>query len=34
MSGLVHNFASWKRKRDASLKQATDVALEVAGRSG
>ena len=34
MSGLVHNFASWKRKRDGSLKQATDVALEVAGRSG
>ena len=29
MSGLVHNFATWKRKRDASLEQAVDVAHEV-----
>ena len=34
MFGLVHNFAAQKRKRDASLEQAADAALEVAGGSG
>ena len=34
MSDLIHNFATWKRKRDVSLKQAADVILEVAGGLG
>ena len=34
MSDLIHNFAAWKRKRDASLEQATCAILEVAGGSG
>ena len=33
MSGLIQNFAARKRKRDASLEQAADVVLEVAGGS-
>ena len=31
MSGLVHNFAARKRKRDAMLEQTVDATLEVAG---
>ena len=34
MSYLVHNFATWKRKSDASFKQAVDAILEVAGGEG
>ena len=34
MSGLIHNFIARKRKRDASLKQATDALPEVAKGSG
>ena len=34
MSGLIHNFTARKRKRDASLEQATDAIPEVAGGSG
>ena len=34
MLDLVHNFAAQKRKRDASLEQATDAILEVAWGSG
>ena len=30
MSGLVHNFAARKRKRDAILEQTADVVPEVA----
>ena len=30
MSGLVHNFAARKRKRDASLEQAANALPEVA----
>ena len=33
MSGLVHNFAAWKRKRDAILEQAADAVPEAAGGS-
>ena len=33
MSELVHNFTAQKWKRDASLKQAADATLEVAGGS-
>ena len=33
MSDLIHNFATWKRKRDASLKQAADAIPEVPGGS-
>ena len=34
MSDLIHNFASRKKKGDASLKQAADAILEVAKGSG
>ena len=33
MSGLVHNFAAQKWKRDAMLEQAADAVPEVAGGS-
>ena len=34
MFDLVHNFAAWKRKRDASFKRVADAILEVAGGEG
>ena len=34
MSDLIHNFAAWKRKRDASLEQAVDGVPKVVGGSG
>ena len=34
MSDLIHNFATRKRKRDASLEQAAGAILEVARGSG
>ena len=34
MSGLIHNFATRKLKRDASLEQVADVVPEVARGSG
>ena len=34
MCDLVHNFAAWKRKRDASFKQVVDAVPEVAGGEG
>ena len=34
MFDLVHNFAAWKRKRDASLEQVADAVPEVAGGTG
>ena len=34
MSDLVHNFAAWKRKRDASFKWVADAIPEVAGGEG
>ena len=34
MSDLVHNFATWKRKCDASFKRVVDAILEVAGGEG
>ena len=34
MSDQVHNFATRKRKRDASFKRVVDVVLEVAGGEG
>ena len=34
MSGLIHNFAARKRKRDANLEQAADALPEVVEGSG
>ena len=34
MSNLVHNFATWKMKRDASFKRVADVIPKVAGGEG
>ena len=34
MSGLIHNFAAYKRKRDDSLEQETDAVPEMAEGSG
>ena len=33
MYDLIHNFAAWKQKRDASLEEAADAIPEVAGGS-
>ena len=33
MSDLIHNFAAWKWKQDASLEQAADAIPEVVGES-